>query len=692
MVAASLRAALVALLPQAPPAAPPAGDDEPAAAAVVDVDTDGDGLSDFDELHKYLTDPKSADSDGDGIPDGGWDERREFAYTIRSVVDVCPPVTKEFLCDDFQDARVLERAADHVRLEVVHYPFSTAQSDIPADPDWRAHVAARGDLQRWLVPGPTANFDRSMRDALTAALRKDGIDAATLDDRTLVESTSRWLLSHTSFEDGFTTYTATFEDGRAVVLPELKEQADACVKKLGRTLDEQWSRELFAKGMFERRVHGSCTSSAILWDGVFRALGIPTRIVLMIPVVDASDPLELGWLGTKLENHRVSALLRDALPPSEAWNNHTFDEVFVGGRWRRLNYATLGQGILDRDYLGLMTHVATVADWADGEFAKSYGVRELLHRGEKDAFGGANPYACVDLSDRFGVHGRIEKPPAQLHEKLTIERLYWWSSRERGVDMKLDDPATAGHLLFHVAELFPDLGARQYADFYDAVDHDFLLLAEGRPDVPAHATRGWWCNQKTSQREFYLRVEPTDVAKIEKDVAYGLVANNAKPGRRWIVAPGVTIVRKDDAEPFAAPRRAADLVLTIDALLWSDDRSLPEGVARELARELGGQTRLLGHVKSFKDFEEIKELTGHDGRFVLEGAGHELELSSGTGGFSCQIGATSSAWILLSSRSGWDGLAPGVEYRLKPRDEEPGYRWIVADDVSVRGREGRDNR
>ena len=39
-------------------------------------DSDGDGLSDFDEIHKYLTDPAKKDSDGDGTPDGDWNERR----------------------------------------------------------------------------------------------------------------------------------------------------------------------------------------------------------------------------------------------------------------------------------------------------------------------------------------------------------------------------------------------------------------------------------------------------------------------------------------------------------------------------------------------------------------------------------------------------------------------------------------
>ena len=61
------------------------------APATAATDSDGDGLSDFHERHKYLTDPSNADSDRDGVPDGDWLERREFQYTIRSVVQVMRP-------------------------------------------------------------------------------------------------------------------------------------------------------------------------------------------------------------------------------------------------------------------------------------------------------------------------------------------------------------------------------------------------------------------------------------------------------------------------------------------------------------------------------------------------------------------------------------------------------------------------
>ena len=65
------------------------------ASVASDPDSDHDGLSDFQEIHKYRTNPQKSDSDGDGRPDGDWHERREYAYSVRSVVKVIRPCDLE---------------------------------------------------------------------------------------------------------------------------------------------------------------------------------------------------------------------------------------------------------------------------------------------------------------------------------------------------------------------------------------------------------------------------------------------------------------------------------------------------------------------------------------------------------------------------------------------------------------------
>src|SRR5260221_9720717 len=92
---------------------------------VTDSDSDGDGLSDFHELHKYFTDPHKKSTAGKGISDGDWDERRQFTYSIRSVIRVMPPYNLAALNDDYQDVRVLKETKDFVELEVISYPLNT---------------------------------------------------------------------------------------------------------------------------------------------------------------------------------------------------------------------------------------------------------------------------------------------------------------------------------------------------------------------------------------------------------------------------------------------------------------------------------------------------------------------------------------------------------------------------------------
>src|SRR5262245_66324606 len=109
-------------------AAPAGGDD---------IDSDHDGLPDFQEIHKYFTNPQSADSDGDGVPDGDWHERREYAYTIRSVVKVLRPCDESVVNDDYQDARVLSATDTYVEREVVHYRLNTNAAAIQGPRAWR---------------------------------------------------------------------------------------------------------------------------------------------------------------------------------------------------------------------------------------------------------------------------------------------------------------------------------------------------------------------------------------------------------------------------------------------------------------------------------------------------------------------------------------------------------------------------
>jgi len=53
-----------------------------------------------------------------------------------------------------------------------------------------------------------------------------------------------------------------------------------------RTVQQQFEHELLGEEMFANRTYGTCTSTAIYQTMVLRALGIPTRMILCIPLAD----------------------------------------------------------------------------------------------------------------------------------------------------------------------------------------------------------------------------------------------------------------------------------------------------------------------------------------------------------------------------------------------------------------------
>jgi hypothetical protein len=369
-------------------------------AAAADRDGDGDGLSDFAEQHKYRTDPTKADSDGDGRADGEWNERREFTYSVRARVRVMKPAAA--LRDDFQDARVLAETKTYLELEVIHYPLSSALSALRGDPAWQRRQRD-AELARWLRPGLTSNADAELGRELRVALHKAGVVTAKLDDKTFVERVSAWLLKHAPVQRGFTTFYAAYQDGKPYVLPALAKVLEQETRGSGAAA--QWERELFAKSMFRNKARGTCTSTAIYLTGCLRALAIPTRIALTIPLVDASSPREVRLL-ERLRHPKVRGATQSAARTlGRSWASHTLNEVYVGGRWWRLNYSRLGQPSLDPTYGGLATNVLRLHDWSDARIARTVGLRQALGQ-RSDAFGGSNPYSTTALSDRFGAHSR----------------------------------------------------------------------------------------------------------------------------------------------------------------------------------------------------------------------------------------------------------------------------------------------
>ncbi len=378
------------------------------------VDTDGDGLSDFQEIHKYRTNPTKADTDDDGIPDGDWNERREYTYSVRSILRFMHPFDEDALNDNFQDAMVLAQEDYYVEMEVIHYPFGTAEDSISANPNWQQDYA---DMTEYLAPGITTNWDDQMRQDLLAELQGDGIVVDNLTDKQVVEQVSSWVVSKYTPLDVFTTYYIYYPNGQPEIYPGLEDAYEEEFYSHGYEIDwpieEHFEHELLGKGMYYNKTRGTCTSTAIALTTVLRAIGIPTRMIIVIPIVDASNPSQSQLVEQGISNNQVRQVVLDWLSGAgTGFTAHTFNEVYVGNEWHRLNYSKLGQPILDEHCFGLHTHLYTFNDLSEANLAPTWGWR--YGKGiRNDVFQYSNPYTTISLSDLLG--GNAIKPAATLY-------------------------------------------------------------------------------------------------------------------------------------------------------------------------------------------------------------------------------------------------------------------------------------
>lgn len=493
-----------------------------AATLAADVDSDRDGLSDVHEVHKYGTDPKKRDSDGDGIEDGDWRERREFAYTVRTVVHVMRPVTIEFLNDDYQDVRVLDEAEHYVELEVIHYPFSTI---------WKAPADKKKPkgLSHWLTAGPSSNASKALGMEIRAAMGEDGLEVEDFATKDGAVQAARWLLARAEHHSGFTSFVTAFDEEGQPFVPEVfLGNAKRNAEKSGLSLEEQWQREVLAAGMFRTKSRGSCTSSAIYLSGCLRALGVPTRTVLCIPVIDASDEDEWRLMDLGISHHGVRAKVHGALDGGrQAWTSHTFNEVYVEGRWRRLNYTKLDQGILDETYLGLMTHVGTFHDWADAKFWETVGRRQKSDMGP-DVFGHRNPYSTISLRDEFGVHSGLENPEVPV-ETFEVAALHWMDAEELPDDIRKGNRERGRFGL--IAEVMtPSQGA--WNRFLKLADKEIRLEAEGVPRIETQFHAGcWW--YKHDRAFIYVPLDDEMQEALKNGRSMRASARNGSDKAKW---------------------------------------------------------------------------------------------------------------------------------------------------------------
>jgi hypothetical protein len=353
------------------------------------------------------------------------------------------------------------------------------------------------------------------------------------------------MYSRARHRNMFCTYYVHFPDGKAAIFPGLEQAFEREKGSPDWSVPEQFASELFGKEMFNRKVYGTCTSAAVAQATVLRALGIPTRLIIAIPLVDASDEGQLALVSRGLTHHQVrSTAIAGISAGGNSFAAHTFLEVFVGNRWRRLNYNALGQNVLDSGYLGLMVHVHTFNDLSEAGLAATWGARYGLRKRDGE-FKHSNPYKAVAISDHFGRFAKVANPPAQEkeHKQITIDRAYWADAKDAPAQVRAiqKDAGQAGRFWVHGLEWFGDVSYVQYKQFMQRADKNFTLSADGHPEIHCRLSMSYVTDSNANVRDMEIVIAPEDFAKMAKRVRYSLRAVNGVKDYQWRVKEGVTL-------------------------------------------------------------------------------------------------------------------------------------------------------
>lgn len=444
-------------------------------------------------------------------------------YTLTTTLRLVAPYDVKAMNDEFQDAKLISVADGVATFKITYHLFH--KQEVRANPNWRQDDAT---MTEFLRPRPAANWDKDLQTQILKDLKADGIDPTKLDDKAVVEKVSRWALKRAHFNDQFGLWMVEFDHGTAKVPSNLRQAFNSQEPK-GRSDADLFADEVFGKGMYLNKTHGACTSSSTYLATVLRAVGIPTRIVVTVPAADGNDPAQVKMLLAAIRHNKTRRTVAQGVA-SQGFSNHLFNEVFVGGKWIRLNYDVLCQPIVDPFYEGLMTHIYTAADISDIPFSKTWGPRFGMGQGPK--LSSVNPYQLLSAEDHVDDPAHFDNPSVEELTSATVvavlergnPRLPDWVKFPDGIDA-----------LVQIKEWLPSEDYHQLRVFASTASTKFILRASGHPDVGLELPGGAIDDERGGFQAYVARL----MGSPESGVEYHLVAVNGDHEHKWIVPDGI---------------------------------------------------------------------------------------------------------------------------------------------------------
>ena len=349
-------------------------------------DTDTDGLTDYEEYCKYRTDPTLADSDRDGISDADWNERREYTYSIRAVLELKPPWSLEAMNDLFQDARLMESTVEnsaYTKIEVIVYPYA-APILLPMP---YPHQPISEIFSKYIQPTTDLNYSPEMQKEVRQILSGS---THTLDALArLQHEISQMKLTIPLYAPFVYTYK---QQGELVTDRTFFENIDQEVTES--EINDALAVNYFGDSMFKRKQYGACISRARLFASMLRAAGIPARVSMSVPMLYYYKGTgEWKRLMKNLSNEAVTgsfAYEKPSVPNEVAIVGHSQVEAYLNNHWIRLGYQ-LNEGPLFAGTDKLFIKIIDAADFTEVDFTKTWSPVQWVKE---------RPYRTVELSDQ----------------------------------------------------------------------------------------------------------------------------------------------------------------------------------------------------------------------------------------------------------------------------------------------------
>ena len=263
----------------------------------------------------------------------------------------------------------------------------------------------------------------------------------------------------------------------------------------------------------------------------------------MVPLFDAGDEREWAMVKERIRTPEVRRALLSGLRGLENhWASHTMNEVFVRGRWWRLDYSELGVGILRGERFGLTTRIGTFHDWADARAFETLGRRQTLHTRDS-VLDGANPYSMLVVDELHGTHSTLVLPEPQLLVGR-IESLRWTDDPDLPKDV-LEGLAPRGRfgLVAQIGGLEDTTALR---NLLAEAPKRLLLESEGHPYLGIGLDPAcWWWRGDEKHALVYVPFGPADKRDLVLDAVYRpKIRDERQSGSRFEFVDGIELTRE----------------------------------------------------------------------------------------------------------------------------------------------------